>query len=66
MITRCVSQDGSNAKETCQFLNVGLSFLFQELRDSVAVKRLVSITMHVIMVNVVLVKICHEKNSERV
>ena len=63
-IARCISQDGSNDKETCQFLNVGLSFLFQELKDSLAVKR--SVRVDVILVNLVLVKVCHEKNSERV
>jgi len=36
-----ISEDGSKSKETCQFLNLGLSFLFQELKDSIGVKRLV-------------------------
>lgn len=40
-IAKCIAQDGCNAKETCQFLNVGLSFLFQELKDSLIVKRFV-------------------------
>jgi len=49
-----ITENGSATEESCQFLNVALSFWFQEMRDSPVVKRLVVVTHIIVLYTVVL------------